>query len=147
MIAKSNFKNKKQMKPSFLTSSIQKFYPATAGKIIEIIESNVLLEKLATKVYNSAEFAVQKYADIAERIKIIVRMLQSWNNKEYTDIPYTTIFLSTAILLYFVSPIDLFPDFIPIIGGLDDMILLGFLLETIDKEIEKFIAWESKYSK
>lgn len=131
------------MKPSYLTSIIQKFYPATAKKIVEITESNVLLEKLTTKVYNSAESAVQKYADIAERIKIVVRMLQAWRKKVYTDISYSTIFLSIAILLYFVNPIDLLPDFIPLIGGLDDAILLGFLLKTIDKEIEKFLTWET----
>jgi uncharacterized membrane protein YkvA (DUF1232 family) len=45
-------------------------------------------------------------------------------------------------LLYFVNPIDVLPDFIPIIGGLDDAILLAYLLKVIDKEIEKFIAWE-----
>ena len=130
------------MKPSFLTSTIQKFYPKTAEKIQEIIESNVLLEKLTTAVYNKIESAVQKYADIAERIKVIARMVQAWRNKQYTNISYTTVFLCIAILVYFVSPIDLFPDFIPIIGGLDDAILLAYLIKIIDKEIEKFTAWE-----
>ena len=52
------------------------------------------------------------------------------------------VFLSVAILLYFVSPIDLIPDFIPLIGGLDDVLLLGFLIKIIDKEIERFLTWE-----
>jgi len=130
------------MKPSFLTSTIQKFYPKTAEKIQEIIESNVLLEKLTTAAYNKIESAVQKYADIAERIKVIARMVQAWRNKQYTNISYTTVFLCIAILAYFVSPIDLFPDFIPFVGGLDDAILLAYLIKIIDKEIEKFTDWE-----
>ena len=132
------------MKPSFLTSTIQRFYPATAEKIQSIIESNVLLEKLSTSAYNKLESTIQKYADIATRLKIVIRMLQAWKNKYYDEISYVTLFLSVAILLYFVSPIDLFPDFIPIIGGLDDVILLGYLIKILDKEIEKFLAWESK---
>jgi uncharacterized membrane protein YkvA (DUF1232 family) len=40
------------------------------------------------------------------------------------------------------SPLDLIPDFIPVIGGLDDLLLLRYLLKIIDKEIDKFTTWE-----
>ena len=133
----------RNMKTSFLTSIIQKYYPATAAKIQTLIESNVLLEKLATTAYNKLELAIQKYADIAERLKVITRMVQAWRNKAYTDFSYTTVFISVAILAYFISPVDLLPDFIPFIGGLDDVLLLAYLIKIIDKEIEKFVAWEN----
>ena len=134
------------MDTSFLTSVIQKYYPETAQKIQTLIESNVVLEKIGTKAYRILELSVQKYADISERIKTMTRMLQAWQKGEYRDISYSTIFLSAAILLYFISPIDLIPDFIPFIGRLDDTILLAFLLKAIDKEIERFISWEREQS-
>lgn len=130
------------MNASFLTSIIQRYYPETAEKVQTLIESNVLLEKLALSVYHKIEGSLQKYADIAGRLNVITRLTKAWRNKEYTDVSYATVFLSVAILLYFVSPIDLIPDFIPLIGGLDDVLLLGFLLKIIDKEIERFLTWE-----
>lgn len=132
------------MTASFLTSVIQQYYPATAEKIKILIESNVLLEKLAVAVYVKMESSVQKYADIASRLNVLTRLTKAWRNKEYTEVSYVTVFLSVAILLYFVSPIDLVPDFIPIVGGLDDVLLLGFLLKMIDKEIERFLTWEKE---
>jgi uncharacterized membrane protein YkvA (DUF1232 family) len=75
---------------------------------------------------------------------VLTRLTKAWRNKEYTEVSYVTVFLSVAILLYFVSPIDLVPDFIPIVGGLDDVLLLGFLLKMIDKEIERFLTWEKE---
>ena len=132
------------MTASFLTSVIQQYYPATAEKIKILIESNVLLEKLAVAVYEKIESSVQKYADIASRLNVLTRITKAWRNKEYTEVSYVTVFLSVAILLYFVSPIDLVPDFIPIVGGLDDVLLLGFLLKMIDKEIERFLTWEKE---
>ena len=101
-----------------------------------------MLEKLALSVYHKIEASLQKYADIAGRLNVITRLTKAWRNKEYTDVSYATVFLSVAILLYFVSPIDLIPDFIPLIGGLDDVLLLGFLIKIIDKEIERFLTWE-----
>ncbi len=130
------------MDASFLTSLIQRYYPETAEKVQTLIESNVLLEKLALSVYHKIEASLQKYADIAGRLNVITRLTKAWRNKEYTDVSYATVFLSVAILLYFVSPIDLIPDFIPLVGGLDDVLLLGFLLKIIDKEIERFLTWE-----
>ncbi len=132
------------MTASFLTSVIQQYYPATAEKIKILIESNVLLEKLAVAFYEKIESSVQKYADIASRLNVLTRLTKAWRNKEYTEVSYVTVFLSVAILLYFVSPIDLVPDFIPIVGGLDDVLLLGFLLKMIDKEIERFLTWEKE---
>ena len=132
------------MTASFLTSVIQQYYPATAEKIKILIESNVLLEKLAVAVYEKIESSVQKYADIASRLNVLTRLTKAWRNKEYTEVSYVTVFLSVAILLYFVSPIDLMPDFIPIVGGLDDVLLLGFLLKMIDKEIERFLTCEKE---
>jgi len=131
------------MQEKFLTSIIHKFYPQTAEKIQELISSNILLEKLSVNVYEKLESAVQKYADIASRIKHIANMVEAWRLKQYDGISTYAIFICIAILLYFVSPIDLFPDFIPIIGGLDDLLLLNYLLKVVDKEIEKFTTWQT----
>jgi len=38
-----------------------------------------------------------------------------------------------VLLLYIVSPIDLIPDFIPVIGQLDDMVVVGLLIKQIYK--------------
>jgi len=38
-----------------------------------------------------------------------------------------------VLLLYIISPIDLIPDFIPVIGQLDDMVVVGLLIKQIYK--------------
>lgn len=132
------------MEASLLTVIIRRYYPQTATNVQVLVASNSLLEKLSEKVYQKAEQAVQNYADTAARIKTVTRMLKAWRKKEYRNIDKSSIFIAIVILLYYVNPIDLIPDFIPVIGGLDDLILLGFLLKVIDKEIEKFTTWEQQ---
>ncbi|HOU47192.1 MAG TPA: DUF1232 domain-containing protein [Chitinophagales bacterium] len=132
------------MEASLLTVIIRRYYPQTATNVQALVASNSLLEKLSEKVYQKAEQAVQNYADTAARIKTVTRMLKAWRKKEYRNIDKSSIFIAIVILLYYVNPIDLIPDFIPVIGGLDDLILLGFLLKVIDKEIEKFTTWEQQ---
>ncbi|MEN9449130.1 MAG: hypothetical protein RJA25_2420 [Bacteroidota bacterium] len=130
------------MNSSLLTILIRHYYPQTADNVQDLVASNVLLEKISNKIYEKMEQSVQKYADIAARINVVIRMLRAWQKGIYTDVNKSVVFISAAILLYMASPLDLIPDFIPVIGGLDDLLLLRYLLKIIDKEIDKFTTWE-----
>ncbi|RZK42258.1 MAG: DUF1232 domain-containing protein, partial [Hymenobacter sp.] len=48
-----------------------------------------------------------------------------------------------AVLIYFLSPIDLIPDFIPVVGLLDDMALVAWFSTSIKHELDKFHTWET----
>ncbi len=41
-------------------------------------------------------------------------------------------------LAYVVLPIDVIPDFIPVVGWLDDAFVLGLAMTTLSEEIKKF---------
>lgn len=132
---------------SFLSSLLKRYYPLTAIKVQELMSSSVLLEKLLSRAYASLDASIQKYAALGSRIRVLARLLDAWRLKKYQSVSRSTIFISIMILLYWINPIDLLPDFIPIIGGLDDVLLLNYLLKIIDSEIEKFIKWETKFKK
>ena len=46
------------------------------------------------------------------------------------------------LLGYLLMPIDLVPDFIPVIGYADDAALLALVLTRISGDLERFRAWE-----
>jgi len=64
-------------------------------------------------------------------------MLQDYRRGKY-DLPWKTIAAIVAALLYFISPIDLLPDFIPVIGYLDDATVIGFALKMIHDDLENY---------
>lgn len=59
-------------------------------------------------------------------------------------IPLKTKLLGSLALGYFLSPIDLIPDFIPILGQLDDALILplliAFTLRSVPKELVRDYA-------
>ena len=52
------------------------------------------------------------------------------------------ILLVVAAVVYFVNPIDLLPDLIPVAGLTDDFGILLWVYNSLHTEIDKFILWE-----
>ena len=80
--------------------------------------------------------------DVWESIQTLSRMIKAAATGEYTGIPTSTVVGGIAVLLYFISPIDFVPDFIPVIGLLDDVALLAWFMTSIKVEMDKFLDWE-----
>jgi uncharacterized membrane protein YkvA (DUF1232 family) len=59
----------------------------------------------------------------------------------YTETPWGTIASLTGALLYVLSPLDLIPDFIPVIGYLDDATVFGFVIVMAKDDLERYREW------
>lgn len=81
--------------------------------------------------------------DFWSQIKAFIRMLKAYINKEYTVVPWASIVLVAGAVLYFLSPIDLVLDWLPLAGFVDDTAVLVFVLRQIRNDLEKFKQWES----
>lgn len=53
-----------------------------------------------------------------------VRLLAVWKLLRHPDTPLAPKLAALLVLAYALSPIDLIPDFLPVIGQLDDLLLL-----------------------
>lgn len=60
----------------------------------------------------------------ANRARLAIYLLALWKLMKHPETPRAPKLIALVVLLYALSPIDLIPDFIPVIGLLDDLILL-----------------------
>ncbi|GAA4378292.1 hypothetical protein GCM10023186_14630 [Hymenobacter koreensis] len=78
-----------------------------------------------------------------QSMQTLFRLVKAAASGEYTGIPTPTILGAIAVLIYFLSPIDLVPDFIPVVGLLDDVALMAWFMSTLKTELDHFHEWES----
>lgn len=71
-----------------------------------------------------------------------VALVRSYTKGEYREIPWQSILLMIGGLLYFLSPIDLIPDFIPLKGLVDDVAILAYIFTSIHGDLERFRQWQ-----
>ena len=55
-------------------------------------------------------------------------LLALWKLFQHAETPRAVKWVAVAVLAYAVSPIDLIPDFIPVLGYVDDVLLLPALI-------------------
>ena len=106
-------------------------------KVVTVL--NEVATKLADEKRKDSKF--QQLFDVA---LTLVRLVRRYASGDYRQISTTTIVLGLAVLLYVLSPIDLIPDFIPVIGFLDDLSLISWFVGKFQGEIVKFREWEAK---
>ena len=76
------------------------------------------------------------------QLQVIIRMVRAHINGSYKAFSATTILTLVFALVYFITPIDLIPDFIPALGLTDDISLVYFVFKSLADDIAKFRVWE-----
>ncbi len=73
-------------------------------------------------------------------------LVKDYYQGNYKDIPYKTISAVVVGLLYILNPIDIIPDFIPLIGYIDDalVIVITFCLKLVEKDLHKYQSWKKR---
>lgn len=77
-----------------------------------------------------------------EDVKLLISLVKDYWSGEYRAIPWWAISAIVFTLLYVVSPIDLIPDFIPVIGYLDDAAVVSVCLMLVEQELQTYKKWK-----
>ena len=60
----------------------------------------------------------------ANRTRLAIYLLALWKLFKHPDTPRAPKLIAILVIAYALSPIDLIPDFIPVLGMLDELVLL-----------------------
>lgn len=102
-------------------------------KVVELIQN--VGQKLSNLAHNPK---VQK---LTAPIQIFIRMIKAHFKGEH-KMEMTTLGLIVLALVYFISPIDLIPDFLGFFGFADDLSVVLAVYAKVKDEVERFLDWE-----
>ncbi|GAB2537671.1 hypothetical protein GCM10027189_20080 [Rufibacter soli] len=128
-----------------LSISKNAFFKYMLSKATGLMGKPVKIGLLLTTAYeklkdsNSNESGVDQIKDIMFRF---IRLVKAYFNGTYRDINTKSMLLGVAVLLYVATPLDLIPDFIPILGFADDLSLMAWFISAFQEELQKFQLWE-----
>lgn len=106
--------------------------------IKDISKVTSLLNKAISRADENKSLLKKVWSDLTA----LFRLIRAYISGRYRDVPWQTIILALAAVIYFVNPFDLIPDLIPFFGYIDDSSVIGFVIYSISKDFKKFLEWE-----
>lgn len=73
----------------------------------------------------------------------MVRVIRDFQRGEYRDMSGPKLLIIIAAIIYFVSPFDVIPDWIPVLGHIDDAFVVSLALKSVRGDLDTFMAWET----
>ena len=77
-------------------------------------------------------------------VKLLLSLVKDYWSGDYKEIPYWAIGATVFALLYVLSPVDLIPDFIPVVGLVDDAAVVALCLYMIEQELRDYSEWKTQ---
>lgn len=76
--------------------------------------------------------------EIKDNMKEAFNYVSDVFSGRYKDYSMTALITLVAGMVYVVSPIDIIPDFIPVVGFTDDITVFLFVLKSVNDELERY---------
>lgn len=106
----------------------------------EILNDEDKLERLLQRLEQKLA-SIPKLGKHLSHIPVFASLLRSYIKREYTDIPIGTIVAIISAVVYFVSPVDIIPDFVPGAGYIDDAGVIVACLALVDSDVKEYMRW------
>ncbi|MDF2856769.1 MAG: hypothetical protein K0Q87_2620 [Neobacillus sp.] len=113
-----------------------------ADKAKDYIDNQEKTDGLLKKALLKAKNNKGSLGEAWEKLQLLVDLVKAYSKGEYRQVTKSTIITVIGAILYFVSPVDLVPDFIVGLGILDDAAVIGFTLKKISAELDAFNKWK-----
>lgn len=81
---------------------------------------------------------------LREDLSLLQALCLAWWRGEYRSVSRPALIAAVAGLLYFLSPMDAIPDWLPGLGFVDDLAVLGWVMRKWSGELEAFKAWRAR---
>lgn len=99
-----------------------------------------LVEKAARKARSIPK---APFAELWAYLQAMLRLARAYYRGEYREVKIANLVLIIGAIIYVLDPLDLIPDWIPVLGFLDDATILAFAVQKTRQTLDDFTTWET----
>lgn len=97
------------------------------------------LERTGAKLKSVSKSGQHQVQQMTRQARLLYQMLKDAVGGRF-KVPWATVSAATAALLYFISPIDLLPDFIPGAGLIDDALVIAMAISLARMDLRRYLS-------
>ena len=117
---------------------VKKMFALSTEKAEELHSDFEKLRVIADEAIIKGERARISIQPAWKYIKLFYAMIRDYMDGRLSNISKKEIIPIIAAFVYFVSPVDVFPDYIPAFGYLDDAFIIGLVASITKETVEQY---------
>ena len=121
-----------------------KSYKRSTKKAAKWIQDPLRVNRLAAIAQNKVRANDKVFTALRKDLDLMLRLSKAWATGKYKDVSISSLLIVVAAILYLLDPLDVIPDFVPILGLTDDVTVFGLAINRIKTELNKFEDWENE---
>ncbi len=118
------------------------FFADARTEAARLVSDPTELLRLAGAAAVSTALRSGPFADVVDDVRALIRLSVAVARGHYQPASEANVIEIVATLVYIDSPIDVIPDSIPLVGFLDDVAAVGWVMRKARVEVGRFREWE-----
>jgi uncharacterized membrane protein YkvA (DUF1232 family) len=79
---------------------------------------------------------------LINQVKLLYAMMRDYKSGLYREVPWYSIAMAAAAILYFLNPLDFIPDWLFLTGFLDDAAVLALAFRALRDDLVRYCAFK-----
>lgn len=130
--------------PTELRPAYRRAYETALRAAKDVLKERFRLVNLARKAYGKVLDEEDAMSAVKDDLLTLVRLVRAWARRDYRQVSPKTLLSVVGAVLYFVSPLDAIPDFIPVVGLADDVAVVAAVVRAVRGDLDRFRQWEAE---
>jgi len=84
----------------------------------------------------------ERMQKVTNQAGLVLELIDDYRDGSYRSIPWRSLAVAAGALLYSVSPSDVVPDFVPVLGQLDDAVVIALAMYLIRRDLKRYIQFK-----
>ena len=113
-------------------------YADAEAQAREVIRQHEQLRRMLEDAGAKVRKHRHRLRKVLDELELLISMVRAYASGEYREMPWRALLTAAAAVVYFVNPLDLVPDFLPLLGFVDDAAVIGFVVESLREEMRRY---------
>jgi len=89
-------------------------------------------------VYEKLHEVPERMQKLVNQMRLLLDLVEDYWEGRYRRVPWYSLGVSVLAMLYFLSPSDVVPDWLPLVGQLDDVAAVAIALRLLRNDLRKY---------
>jgi uncharacterized membrane protein YkvA (DUF1232 family) len=97
-----------------------------------------LLQASRAALFDKLREIPERMQKLANQVRLLVELVDDYWAGRYREVSWYSLAVATLGALYFLSPNDVVPDFLPFLGQLDDVAVMAIALQFLKRDLRRY---------